>query len=336
MRIDTNLPKEIARVGPAAAAAEQAGFDGIWAGETQHDPFLMLLEAAGATSRISVGSAVAIAFARNPMTIANSGWDLAGYSRGRFILGLGSQVQPHIEKRFSMPWSHPAARMRELILAVRAIWSSWRHGTRLNFRGDFYTHTLMTPFFTPERHEWEQPPIYLAGVGAHMTEVAGEVADGFFFHAFTTASYLAEVTRPALERGRTRSGAGSLSGFELAGPVFTCAGRDEAELAAAVRGTKEQIAFYASTPAYRPVLDRHGWGDLQPELTRLSKDGRWADMGDAIDGEILATFAVVGDPATVGKGLRQRWSPLASRITLYAPYPHDPAVLALVADAARA
>jgi probable F420-dependent oxidoreductase len=335
MHIDTNLPKDIAGVIPASAAAEAAGFDGIWVGETQHDPFLMLLQAAGATSRISVGSAVAIAFARNPMTLANSGWDLAGYSRGRFILGLGSQVQPHIEKRFSMPWSHPAPRMRELILAVRAIWSSWTDGTRLNFRGDFYTHTLMTPFFTPERHEWGPPPVYLAGVGGHMTEVAGEVADGFFFHAFTTDRYLAEVTRPALERGRARAGAGSLEDFELAGPVFACAGRDEAELTRAVKGTREQIAFYASTPAYRPVLDRHGWGDMQPELTRLSKEGRWADMGDVIDNEILAAFAVVGDPVTVGKGLRDRWSPLASRITLYAPYAHDPAVLALVADAAR-
>jgi probable F420-dependent oxidoreductase len=270
------------------------------------------------------------------MTLANSGWDLAAYSGGRFVLGLGSQVQPHIEKRYSMPWSHPAARMRELIQAIRAIWSSWVDGTRLNFRGDFYTHTLMTPFFTPEPHEWGPPPIYLAGVGTQMTEVAGEVADGFFFHPFTTPRYLTEVTVPALQRGRARSGNPSLDGFELAGLAFACAGRDEKELSVAVKGTKEQIAFYASTPAYRPVLELHGWADLQPELNKLSKEGRWTQMGDAIDDDILSAFAVIGDPVTVGRGLRDWWFPVASRITLNAPYPHDPAVLALVAEAARA
>ncbi len=269
------------------------------------------------------------------MTLANAAFDLAAYSRGRFVLGLGSQVKPHIERRFSMPWSHPAARMRELVLALRAIWSCWQSGDGLDFRGEYYTHTLMTPFFSPEPHEYGPPPVYVAGVGARMTEVAGEVCDGFFFHPFTTDRYMHEVTLPALVRGRAKAGKPSLDGFVIAGPAFTCTGRDEGELAMAIKGTKDQIAFYASTPAYRPVLELHGWGDLQPELTKLSKAGRWSEMGDAIDDELLHTFAVVGEPEAVGKALRHRWSPVADRITLYATYGSDPAIWPLVVSAIK-
>lgn len=335
LKVDANLPKAIASTSRSATELESEGFDGLWIGETQHDAFLMALVAAQATERVTVGTAVAIAFARNPMTLAYSGWDLAGYSQGRFVLGLGSQVKPHIERRFSMPWSHPAARMRELVLAVRAIWRSWSDESKLDFSGDFYTHTLMTPFFRPEAHGWGLPPVFLAGVGAQMTEVAGEVADGFFFHAFTTPQYLNEVTLPALLRGRAKAGHQSLDGFHIAGPAFTCTGRDEKELEAAVRGTKAQIAFYASTPAYRGVLEHHGWAPLQPELTRLSKEGRWAEMGEAIDDEVLAAFAVVGDPVSVGRGLRERWGGTASRITLYTPGGCSTEALKAVADAAR-
>jgi probable F420-dependent oxidoreductase len=335
MKLDANIPKAIDRTAFESAALESAGFDGIWIGETQHDPFLMSLRAADATKRVTVGTGVAIAFARTPMTLAYSGWDLAGYSQGRFILGLGSQVRPHIERRFSMPWSQPAARMRELVLALRAIWESWTDESQLDFRGDFYTHTLMTPFFRPERHDWGPPAVMLAGVGELMTEVAGEVAEGFLFHAFTTAEYLTQVTVPALIRGRAAGGGDGLGEFQIVGPVFTCCGRDERELAAAIRGTKAQIAFYASTSAYRPVLDCHGWGDMQPELTRLSKAGRWEEMGDVIDDTMLATFAVVGDPVTVGKGLKERWSGVASRITLYTPYACDRETLEAVGIAAK-
>ena len=335
MLIDSTLTKSITRTKDAAAAIETVGYDGLWVGETKHEPFLQLLQAAEATERITIGTAIAIAFARSPMTLANSAFDLAAYSRGRFVLGLGSQVKPHIERRFSMPWSHPAARMRELVLALRAIWAGWQDGTKLDFRGEYYTHTLMTPFFSPEPHEFGPPPVYLAGVGERMTEVAGEVCDGFFFHPFTTDRYLREVTLPALARGRAKAGRHGLDGFTIAGPAFTCTGRDDEELAAAIAGTKDQIAFYASTPAYRPVLELHGWGDLQPELTRLSKEGRWSDMGAAIDDELLHAFAVVGEPRAVGEGLRRRWSDVASRLTPYATYRADPAMWPEVLTAIR-
>ncbi len=321
MLIDSTIGG-VGHVRETAAANEAAGYAGLWTGETQHDPFLQVLQAAEVTERVTVGTSIAIAFGRTPMTLANTAFDLARYSRGRFVLGLGSQVKPHIERRFSMPWSHPAPRMREYVAALRAIWASWQEGEKLDFRGEFYTHTLMTPFFSPPPHEWGPPPVYLAGVGKLMTEVAGEMCDGFFFHAFTTPSYLREVTIPALLRGRKDSGKDSLDGFTIAGPAFMCVGRDDEELEAAISGTKEQIAFYASTPAYRGVLEHHGWGDLQPELTRLSKEGKWKEMGDLISDEVLHTFAAVGDVPSVARDLKERWAP-ATRLSYYLPYSAD-------------
>ncbi len=335
MQIDATLTKSFSDLGGDARRLEAAGYDGIWSGESQHDPFLVALRAADATTRPEIGNAVAIAFARTPMTTAYSAYDLALAAEGRYILGLGSQVKPHIERRFSMPWSKPAARMREYILALRAIWASWQEGTKLDFAGDFYTHTLMTPFFSPEPHEFGPPPVMLAGVGQLMTEVAGEVCDGFLFHPFTTDDYLRTVTIPALTRGRARSGHDDLDGFTMGGPAFTCVGRNQDELDAAIAGTKHQIAFYASTPTYRPVLDHHGWGDLQPELTGLTKEGRWGEMADLIDDELLHAFAVVGDPGTVGHGLVERWGPVATRLSLYATYESDPGIWPEVIDAIR-
>jgi probable F420-dependent oxidoreductase len=338
MKVDANLPKGIRDTAARAAALAADGYDGLWVGETQHDPFLQLLEAARATERVSVGSAVAIAFARNPMTLAHAAYDLAEYSQGRFVLGLGSQVKPHIERRFSMPWSRPAARMRELVLALRAIWDTWLTGTTLDFRGDFYTHTLMTPFFSPPPHDLGAPPVYLAGVGPRMTEVAGEVADGFFFHAFTTGRYLEEVTIPALRRGRATAGSVDLEGFGLAGPAFVTTGRDEAALAAAVKGTRRQIAFYASTPAYRPVLELHGWEGLADELHALSvgrREDKWTAMRDLVDDEVLRTFAVVGSPEEVGPAVRARFDGLVDRFSVYASYPAPLELWDPLADAFR-
>ena len=326
MLVDSNLLSPITDTKTKAAALEAAGFDGLWLGETKHEPFLQLLHAADATERISIGTGVAIAFARTPMTLATAGFDMARYAQGRFVLGLGSQVKPHITKRFSMPWSHPAARMRELVLATRAIWDAWQGVAPLDFRGEFYTHTLMTPFFAPPAHEFGPPPIYLAGVGKLTTEVAGEVCDGFLYHPFTTEQYLREVTLPALGRGRAKAGKHDLDGFAVCGPAFTCTGRDEAGLAEAIAGTKSQIAFYASTPAYKPVLDLHGWGDVQPLLSQMTREGRWSEIGNLITDEMLHTFAVVGEPAVVGRALRERWASVATRLTLYATYPHDPSI----------
>lgn len=321
--IDSNLTGPLEKTKETAARLEADGYDGLWLGETKHEPFLQLLQAAQSTSRMTIGTSIAIAFARNPMTLANAGFDMARYTQGRFVLGLGSQVRSHIERRFSMQWSHPAARMREFVQALKAIWLAWQEDTTLDFQGSFYTHSLMTPFFSPPPHEWGQPPVYLAGVGAKMTQVAGEVCDGFFFHPFTTQAYFNEITLPALHQGRLAGGHEGLRDFVVGGPVFACFGRNEADLARAIKGTRDQIAFYASTPTYRPVLDFHGWGGLQPELTRLSREGRWSEMGDAIDDDILHAFTVVGSPEEVGVGLARRWRHVANRITIYAPYHTD-------------
>jgi probable F420-dependent oxidoreductase len=334
VKIDSWVTKELERLGPDTERVEAAGFDGVWVGESEHDPFLQVLKIGEASDRLTVGTSVAIAFARTPMTLAYLGHDLARYSRGRFVLGLGSQVKAHIERRFSMPWSHPAPRMRELVMALRAIWSSWQDGTPLSFKGDFYTHTLMTPFFSPERHEWGAPPVYLAGVGALMTEVAGEVCDGFFFHPFTTLAYLREVTLPALARGSAKA-ARPAGAVTVCGPAFAVVGRNEEELDRSARAAKDQIAFYASTPAYRGVLDHHGWGALQPELSGLARHGRWAEMGPLIDDEMLRTFAVIGSPAEVGRGLRANFDGMVDRLVVYAMHDPGPEVWPEVVDAFR-
>jgi len=322
MKIDGGIWGGLDQAGPAAAQQEARGYDGIWVPETSHDPFLPLMLAAEHTERLDLGTGIAVAFARNPMTLAQVSWDLQAVSHGRFILGLGSQIKAHITRRFSMPWSSPAARMREMILAIRAIWESWNQGTKLDFRGDFYSHTLMTPFFNPGPNPHGDARIFLAGVGEMMTRVAGEVADGFLCHGFTTRQYLDEVTLPNLAKGRAKAGK-SMDGFQLAGPMFVVTGRDEAEMAEAAKGVKGQIAFYGSTPAYRPVLELHGWGDLQDELNRLSKEGRWAEMGDLIDDDMLATFAVAAPLDQVAGALKDRWGDVLHRLSFYAPYETD-------------
>jgi probable F420-dependent oxidoreductase len=319
MKIDGGIRGGLDQATASAAELERRGYDGVMSAETSHDPFLPLLLAAQGTERVDLMTSIAVAFARSPMTLAQTAWDLQAGSHGRFVLGLGSQIKPHITRRFSMPWSHPAARMREMILAIRAIWACWNDGTKLDFRGDFYTHTLMTPFFNPGPNPHGDARIFLAGVGELMTEVAGEAADGFICHGFTTRRYLDEVTLPALEKGRAKAGK-TMDGFELSGPMFVVTGRDEAEMAAAAKGVRGQIAFYGSTPAYRKVLDMHGWGDLQGELNRMSKDGRWAEMGELIDDDILHEFAVVAPLDEVAAGLRARWGDVLGRLSFYTPY----------------
>jgi probable F420-dependent oxidoreductase len=233
-----------------------------------------------------------------------------------------------------MPWSQPAARMREFVLALRAIFDAFEGVEKLDFRGDFYKHTLLTPFFTPTRSAFGPPPILLAAVGERMTEVAGEVCDGLVFHPLSTERYFREVTESALARGAARSGR-RLDAFERTGLAFVTVGRNDEEMARAREGTKSQIAFYASTPAYRGVLALHGREALQPELTKLTKAGRWKDLGPLIDDEFLGLVSVIGTPEDVGRGVAARYGPLATRIQLYAPYRSDPAIWPIVVDAIR-
>ena len=335
MKVDGGLGGSLGHAAEGARAAEAAGYDGIWSAETSHDPFFPLLLAADATERVELGTGIAVAFARNPMNLAQIAYDLQAHSGGRFILGLGSQIKPHITKRFSMEWSHPAPRMRELILAMRAIWDCWNNGTKLDFRGDFYTHTLMTPFFDPGPNPFGTPKVFLAGVGELMTEVAGETCDGFLCHGFTTERYLREVTIPALERGLARAGR-TLADLEISGPMFVVTGTTEEQMAESAKGTRRQIAFYGSTPAYRPVLELHGWGDLQTELNAMSKQGEWVAMGDLIDDEMLRTFAVVAEPDQLAAGLRERYGDVVDRISFYAPYQSDPDTWLPVLEALKA
>ena len=326
MRIDATLMGGLAEAAASAKDLEAAGYDGAWTAETAHDPFLPLVQAAGDTSKIELGTSIAVAFARNPMLLANLGWDLQAFSKGRFILGLGSQIKPHITKRFSMDWSHPAPRMREMINAIRAIWDTWENGTKLDFRGDFYQHTLMTPFFTPDASDlagFGVPKIFIAAVGNLMTEVAGETCDGVIVHGFTTERYIREVTIPALAKGREKAGK-TMDGFQISGPLFVVTGNNEDEMQKAAQATRQQIAFYGSTPAYRPVLELHGWGEMQEELNRLSKAGDWVKMGEVIDDEILNTFAVVGEPEQIAPELKRRYGDIVDRLGFYAPYRSDP------------
>ncbi len=316
MLVDGTLGFDPVGVVAEAREAEAAGYDGIWSAETSHDPFLPLVLAAEHTERVQVGTGIAVAFARNPMTLAVTANDLQTVARGRFMLGLGSQIKPHIEKRYSMPWSHPAPRMRELVLAVRAIWASWADGSRLAFRGEYFRHTLMTPMFDPGPNPYGNPPIFLAAVGPLMTEVAGEVADGLLAHPFTTERYLRDATLPALARGLAASGR-TRSDVQISYPGMVVTGDDEAAFVRSAADTRKQLAFYGSTPAYRPVLELHGWGDLQSELHTLSKRGAWDDMSRLIDDEMLDAFAVVGAPDTVAAKVRSRLGGLIDRFNVY-------------------
>jgi probable F420-dependent oxidoreductase len=289
----------------AARAIEAQGFDGILSFEGPHDPFLPLAVAAGHTTRVRLTTAVAIAFARTPMLCAQLANDVQLSSRGRFVLGLGTQIRPHVERRFGMPWSKPNARMREFVRAIRAIWQAWDTGERLDFRGEFYAHTLMTPFFSPGPNPHGCPPIALAGFGPAMIAVAGEVADGWIVHPLHSPSYVAAVGVPALARGLARAGR-SRRDVEIACQTITMIGSTDAEIAAARAKARGQIAFYGSTPAYRVMLEHHGWGHLQPELNRLSKQGAWGEMMAFVTDEMLDTIGVSGPPAEAGRRLRER------------------------------
>ncbi len=320
MQIDiTLLEKDLRQAGQLAAAAEAAGHDGVWCTEAGADPFLQAYAAIAATDHATVGTAIAVALARTPMTVAYSAWNLSDVSDGRFILGLGSQVKSHIERRYSMPWISPVEQMREFIEATKAIWTSWRTGEKLSHTGRFYTHNLMSPFWAPSPHQ-HPIPIHVAAVGPQMTEMAGAVADGVLLHTFTNRNYLDSVTFPALDRGLLAAGRAATE-LSLSIPLFMIMGDTEAELDSMRRRTAKQLAFYASTPSYRPVLEAIGQADLQTELTRLSKQGAWDDMTDLITDELLDHFAITGRPEDMPRLARKHLGNRVGRTTSYFGWP---------------
>ena len=311
MKIDALLGAGLHDAGTAAVRAERVGCDGVIVPEVAHDPFLPLALAAAETTRVRLTTGIAVAFARNPMRIAVTSSDLHRFSDGRFVLGLGSQIKAHVTRRFSMPWSDPAKRMAEYIAAVRAIWDAWETQTPLDFRGDYYQHTLMTPMFDHGPSPCGWPAIHLAAVGPAMTRVAGSVADGLLCHGFTTEAYLREVTIPMLERGLAAANR-PRDAVEVSLPAM-CAIADEDD-AASIAAARSTISFYGSTPAYRPVLEHHGWGALGEELTVLSKQGRWETMGTIIDDDVLDTFYAVGSVDDVAAKLTTRFGDVVDRL----------------------
>lgn len=296
-----------------ARAIEALGFDGAWVGETMHDPFMPLALVAEHTQRVEFGTAVAIAFARSPVSVAHTAWDLAKMSNGRLILGLGTQVKAHVERRFGMTWGPPVAKMREYIQALRAVWDAWQNGTRLNFRGEHYKLTLMTPFFSPPLIEHPNIPLYVAGVNMPMLRLAGEVADGLNAHPLHTVRYLKEVIRPALEEGARKANR-AVADVSIAASVFVVMDDVEREF------VRQQISFYASTPTYRPVFDLHGWAETAEKLSALAARGKWDEMPKLVTDEMLETVGVVGTWDDVAEKLKQRYDGLLQRIALYRAY----------------
>ena len=315
MLLDASLPPAGLQEIPAIArAAEQIGFNALWSAETLHDPFLAAALVGEHTRRMQFGTAVAIAFARSPATLAYTAWDLAGASQGRFILGLGTQIKAHIQRRFGMPWpDSPVNKLREQIGALRAFWRTWQEQVPLNFRGEYYKLTLMTPFFNPGPISHPDIPIYIAGVNTGLARMAGEVADGFHVHPFHTHRYLAEILLPAIQDGAARVGR-SRADLKVSATVFVAADAPEREF------VRQQIAFYASTPSYRPVMELHGWADQAARLSALASGGKWGEMPALIDDQVLEAFCVLGEPAVLAQSLRERYSAYLDRLALYIPF----------------
>lgn len=310
---DVSTPE---RIELSARRAQERGYGGVSVPELAHDPFVLLALAARATDTIELASGVAIAFARSPMTLAMQAADLQRVSAGRFVLGLGSQVQAHVERRFSMPWGRPAARMRDFVLAVRAIWDGFESG-RLQYRGEFYSHTLLTPAFSPGRMPFGPPPVWIAGVGERMTEVAGEVGDAYVVHPFSSEEYLREVALPALTRGAERAHRAAIA--DVVASPLVAVGITQSDRARAADAVRRRIAFYASTPAYRGVMELHGWGSVADQLGSLARRGAWEAMADLIDDEMLGTFAIVGDPEAAAATATARFGSIAGHLSIGLP-----------------
>jgi len=335
MKIDVGISNYDLRAMPEyARQAEALGYDCLWSSETQHDPFLPLAVAAAATSKIRLGTSIAVAFPRSPMVLAYTAWDLQQASGGRFILGLGSQVKAHNQRRFSVKFESPGPKLREVVLALRAIWECWQKGTPLKFEGQFYSFTLMTPFFNPGPIAQPEIPVYIAGVNHYMCRVAGEVCDGLHVHPFHSPKYLREYVHPAVEEGMRLAGRARRD-FSYATAAFVIVGDTEDERARNAEAVRQQIAFYASTRTYEPVLACHGWERVTAELHRKSLEGDWKGMAGLISDEMLDTFAVCGRYGNMAAKLRERYDGLLDRVALYQPYevrPDDPGLGRMVKD----
>ena len=322
MKLDASLGTEgeyLRDIDDTASAAEALGFAGLWTSETKHDAFLPLAIAANETERIELGTSVAIAFSRSPMEVAQTAWDLQNISDGRFILGLGTQVKAHVKRRFSMPWDKPVARLREYIGALRAIWDSFQTEGPLSFEGEFYRHTLMTPFFNPGPIEHPEIPVYIAGVNTRLASLAGELCEGFHVHPFHSPQYVRKTVEAAITEGAQKVGRDP-GEVELATSVFVVTGASELEIEEQREKMRAQISFYASTPTYRAVLEAHGWEDVGVELGKLARDKKWDEMPRLVTGEMLDAFCVEAAPDEVGPALKQRYEGLIDRVALYAPF----------------
>lgn len=320
MKLDTGLlVPSLKEAGPIARAAEDLGFDALWTAEASHDPFFPLLVAAQHTERIKLGTAIAVAFPRSPMTFAQIAWDLQEASGGRFILGLGTQVKGHNERRFGIKWEHPVPKLREMIQMIRAVWDCWQNGTRPNFRGQFYNFTLMTPFFSPGPIANPNIPIYIAGVNELICQLAGELCDGFHIHPLHSIKYLRESVIPNIAKGAARAGR-QVGDVKLATTAFVITGRNDEEIEAAKAPVRQQISFYASTRTYRPMLEAHGWGDVCERLNAMSVRGEWANMASLITDEMLEVYATTGTYDVIGERVRKKYEGILDRVAFYFPF----------------
>ena len=318
MKVDTVLPLDLSQVPEAAKRIEAQGYDGAFTPETGHDPFLAHALADEHTERIDLGTAVAIAFPRSPMATAQIAWDLQRLSNGRFVIGLGTQVKGHIERRYGMTWAAPGPRLKEYVLMMRAIWDSWQNGTKPSFQGEHYRYTLMTPFFNPGAIEHPNIPIHISAINPYNCRLVGEVCDGIKLHGFNTPKYLREVILPNIEKGAKKAGR-DLKEIEICGIGFVITGKTEEEVEKAKAPFRQQIAFYGSTRTYRPVLDIEGWGELCPELFALSLEGKWQEMATKITDDMLEQFAVIGTYDEIVPMIKERSAGLIDRTTFAIP-----------------
>ena len=317
MFLDIGITTDLSLVPNRVTELATAGFDGVFTAESNRDVFAPLVLAAE-HSDLYCYTNIALAFPRSPMLLACTGWDLQNYSQGKMALGLGSQIKPHIQKRYSATWEHPVRQMREVIESIKAIFKCWSEGSELNYQGEFYKFSLMTPIFVPDSMPWKPPPVWLAALGPMMTNLAGEISDGVLIHPFSSRKFLDEVTIPALTDGAEKSGRKDKP--KLITNSIVCSYRSDEEYEKAIKGAKFNLAFYGSTPAYKVTLDVHGWGDMQPVLNRLTKEGRWEEISSVITDEVLHTLAVVGEPSEVGSQLVERFGDIADRVGLSVPY----------------